>query len=64
MSAAKQPPVPPPEDSEARDETGRKPSEEPETPTKIPPADRRIGEAPGHLRDREDAFKRRRGGKD
>jgi hypothetical protein len=36
---------------------------EPPPATVIPPAERKIGEAPGNLRDREEAFKRRRGGR-
>lgn len=59
------PPAPPPVGNSdgPKDENGRKTPAD-ENATKIPPADRKIGEAPGHLRDREDAFKRRRGGSD
>ena len=56
----------PPASKPAGDKSGRdrKPAADAPAPaTKITPVDRKIGEAPGNLRDRANAFNRRRGGK-
>src|SRR5262249_18430475 len=44
-----------------RDRSAPKDRRLPEPPTKIKPLGRKVGEAPGHLRSREEAFKRRHG---
>jgi hypothetical protein len=60
-------PALPSDDKSPRDKTVRKPpampEPVPEPATKITPVDRKVGEGPGNLRDRADAFNRRRGGK-
>lgn len=48
--------------SDAKDDTAAQAGRPPAEPaTKIKPLDEKIGEAPGHLRSREEAFKRRHG---
>jgi hypothetical protein len=48
--------------SGAKDQPSEQAGREQSAPsTKIMPVDKKVGEAPGHLRAREDAFKRRHG---
>ena len=53
----------PPDDKSSKSKAVRNTPAAPEPATKITPVDRKIGEGPGNLRDRADAFSRRRGGK-
>jgi hypothetical protein len=63
MTAGKKPPPPTGTDAPSRDESNRPPPEAPRPATKVTPVDRKVGEGPGNLRDRANAFNRRRGGK-
>jgi hypothetical protein len=61
---AREPPASPPADDAAKRRRARKVPAAQEPATKVTPVDRTVGEARGNLRDRADAFNRRRGGKE